>query len=305
MRFIFLLVILQIIWSSSYVAMKFAMFGMPVGLVLILRYGIASLCFLLIGAYRGSHSFSKKTWALVCLVGISTFSLSPFCQLMSLRMTQVIDVSVLVSMEPIITALMASLILKERIGWDLLIVFLIAASGVLILSGVTWGGLAGPMTLTRLFGNLLFLAALGCEALYSTTGRYISQRADPLKVAAWMHLAGFLANLLFYFPTLQETSNFSAAPSSWFSILFLGILCSFIGYTSWYLLLKRIQASRLALSLFLQPIIGSFTGYLFLNERLTRQTTFGAALIIVTLLAWILMNYKSRKGATDSVKDPI
>ncbi|MBI2083601.1 MAG: EamA family transporter [Deltaproteobacteria bacterium] len=304
MPLLILLLLLQIIWSSSFVAMKFALGDMPVGLVMILRYGIASLCFFLFGAYRGFHSFSKKTWLLVLMVGVITFSLSPFCQLKSLMLTQVIDVSVLVSMEPLITALMASLILKERIGWDLLFVFLVSATGVLILSGITWEGLSGPMTLARLFGNLLFLAALGCEAIYSTTGRYLSQREDPLKVAAWMHLAGFLVNLLIYSPTLREIPSFTEAKSSWTALLFLAIFCSFIGYAGWYLLLKKIPASRLALSLFLQPVIGSLTGYLLLNERFTKQTAIGASLIVFTLLSWILMNYKFRKEekvATDSL----
>ncbi|MBI2981150.1 MAG: DMT family transporter, partial [Deltaproteobacteria bacterium] len=239
-------------------------------------------------------------WVLIAVVGAATFSLSPFCQLTSLTMTRVIDVSVLVSMEPLITALMAALLLKERIGWDLLVVFLVSVVGVLILSGVTWQGLSGPMTATRLFGNLLFLAALGCEATYSTTGRYLSRREDPFTVAAWMHLVGFLVNIGIYAPSIEGIPSFSAATPSWLGVGFLAILCSFIGYTSWYFLLKKVPASRLALSLFLQPVIGSFTGYFFLGEKLTQQTALGAGLIVFTLLGWVLMNYR-RKGATESM----
>lgn len=283
---IFLLILIQAIWTSSYVAMKIAMVSMPIGLVLILRYGIATLVFLAIGSFRGIPQLTKREWLLVIGVGIANYSLSPFLQLKSLTLTNVIDVSVLVSTEPILTALIASLILRERLTWDLVTVFLISTVGVLLMSGIPLQATAIPMSPVRLVGNLLFILALCCEGANSVTGRHLTMRHSPLTLVAWMHAAGFAANLLFNFRTFSSLPAISL--NGWLAILHLGIFCSAVGYGVWYVLVKKIPVSRLALSLFLQPLIGTLFGYFLLKERLSLQTMIGAGLILVSLLVWVI-----------------
>ena len=286
MQYLLLLVFLQLLWSSSYVAMKVALETMPVGLALVLRYGITALVFLLAGQLRGIR-MSKRDFALAIAVGLLDFTISPYLQLLSLTLTRASDVSVVVALEPLLTAMIAALVLRERLGRDILLTFAVATVGVLIMSGLQLDGssLFGP---ERLLGTALFLAAILCEAIYSVTGRKLSARYDPIKLGALMMTAGALGSLAANWRLLTPTHLDRIDTTGWLAMLYLALGCSAFAYSAWIWIIKRISVSRAALSLFLQPILGGFFGYLFLNEHPTWQSFIGAALTVGSLLVWLL-----------------
>ena len=290
MQPLLLLILLQAIWTGSYVAMKVALTAMPVGLVLILRIGIATLIFLLMGSFFRKNQFSRRDWLLILFVGIANFSFSPLFQLKSMELTQVIDVSVLVATEPVISALLASLILRERLTWETTLVFIIAAFGVVLLSGVTFEKLLNPVTAPRLLGNLFFLSSLLLEGINSVAGRRLTQRHDPLSIVAWLMGIGFLSNLALHSGSLASIPASLKAPTAWIAVGFLALFCSVVGYGGWYLLVKRYPVSQLALSLFLQPLFGIAYGVLLMGERVTTRTAIGALLVVGPLLIWVIRN---------------
>jgi drug/metabolite transporter (DMT)-like permease len=98
MIYILLLVILQFFWSSSYVAMKLAMTEMPLGLVMILRYGIAGLVLLAACGFK-DWRISTRDFLLILAIGILNFTLSPFFQLTSLNLTDATDIAIMVAFE--------------------------------------------------------------------------------------------------------------------------------------------------------------------------------------------------------------
>lgn len=286
MIYILLLVILQFFWSSSYVAMKLAMTEMPLGLVMILRYGIAGIILLSVCGFK-DWRIGTRDFLLILFIGILNFTLSPFFQLTSLNLTTATDIAVLVAFEPIITAFLAVFILKEKFSKRTLGVFIIATIGVLIMSNVQVqdGGIAITV---RLIGNFLFLASICCESFYSITSRYTTQRVSPLRVVTLMTLSGAVTNTLIYSSTLT-TENFARIGiTGWSSILFLSVLCSVLCYGGWTYLTKITPVNRLTLSLFLQPLFGSIVAYFMLREIPTLRTVIGAGIVVSSLLFWVL-----------------
>ncbi|PIR20381.1 MAG: hypothetical protein COV45_06290 [Deltaproteobacteria bacterium CG11_big_fil_rev_8_21_14_0_20_47_16] len=290
MKYLILLTLMQFFWASSYTAMKLAMTEMPMGLVMILRYGIAGIILLVTSCIvtgRRSWRISTQDFMIMLLVGVLNFTLSPFLQLMSLKLTYATDTSVLVAFEPMITALLAVFILKERFSKRTLLSFIVATIGVLIMSDIKPGQDNVGLT-SRLMGNFLFLASVFCEALYSITSRYTTQRTSPLRVIALMTIAGAVTNTIIYSSTLTA-ENFSRIGSiGWGSILFLAICCSVLGYGAWTFLAKITPVNRLTLSLFLQPLFGSIVAYFTLNEIPTKHTFIGACIVISSLLFWVV-----------------
>lgn len=286
MIYILLLVILQFFWSSSYVAMKLAMTEMPLGLVMILRYGIAGVILLIASGWR-DWRISTRDVMLLLGIGILNFSLSPFFQLTSLNLTTATDIAVMVAFEPIITAFLAVFILKERFSKRTMGVFIIATIGVLIMSNVQVqdGGIA---ITTRLMGNFLFLASICCESFYSITSRTTTQRIAPLRVIALMILSGAVTNGLVYSSTLTIDNFSRIGVTGWSSIIFLAVMCSVIGYGGWTYLTKITPVNRLTLSLFLQPLFGGVVAYVMLHEIPTLRTAIGAGIVVSSLLFWVL-----------------
>src|SRR3989338_3851909 len=266
-----LILLLQLVWAGSYVGQKFALAEMPVGLVLVLRYGIASLAFLLAGKLNLRQKFSNRDWALILFIGILNFSGSPFFQLRALQLTTATDTAILVAFEPLIASLIAALFIKEKIQRSTWLTFALATTGVIIMSG--WKGSVGSIHMGRLIGDLLFLTSLVCEAFGSTSGRHLTQKHDPFPVIAWMIFFGFLGNLAGNFQWLTTSSFSYVTTKSLFSVLFLGLFSSAFAYGGWFL--------------FLQPIFGSLLAYLFLTERPSWETLIGGSIVLSTLFVWV------------------
>lgn len=277
---------IQLIWASSYVAQKMALAEMPIGLVLIFRYGFAALCFLLLGQLNFKNKFTRKEWLLILFVGILNFAGSPSLQLNALTRTYAIDVSVLVAFEPLITALLAVLFLREKIRPSTLLTFFIAAAGVLIMASSK--GTIGAFQWMRIIGDGLFFLSLVCEGIYSVSSRHLVQKYRPLQVLAWMMFAGFLANLLGHFQLVSKENIATISAVGWLNLLYLGLFCSSLGYGVWNWLLRKRPVNQLALSLFLQPLLGSALAVWILQEKLDLQTMLGGGIVLVALLTWLI-----------------
>lgn len=275
----------QVVWASSYVAMKVAVGEMPVGGVVFLRYGIASLGFLAIWGLTTFPRFARRDLALIAALGVFNFALTPILQVTGLRYTQAIDASILISFEPLITVLAATIALRERPTRRTMLALLLATMGLMILSGVSLPGGGGSRQI-RLIGNLLFLAGLVFEAAVSVGGRALGPRYRADHLIGAMMMAGFLAGAAVNAPTLGGMDFGQITWQGWSAVLFLGLGCSIFTYVVWFRVLKVVPVNQVALSLFIQPLAGTLLGSSLLGETINLRTLLGALLICLSLIWW-------------------
>jgi drug/metabolite transporter (DMT)-like permease len=274
----------QTIWAGSYVAMKFAGAELPVGAVVTLRVAIASLLFLPLVFRNGFPHIAGRDWALIAGLGALNFTISPSLQVASLRYTQAIDLSILVAVEPIMTVLLAAVVLRERLGPRTRAAGAIALAGTLVLSGVV-GAPGAEVTRERLIGNGMYIAATLCEISVTLAGGRLARRYDPLAAMGLMKMAGFAAAAVLYAGVWSDVSVEAVSGRAWGSVIYLGAAASVFGYGVWYWVLREVPVSQAALSLFLQPVAGTLFGYVLAAERVGWSTAAGGALILGAL-AW-------------------
>lgn len=280
-----LLILFQFLWASTYVCMKYLLPETSWQTVLLFRYGIAAFAFLLFGQYRFPKNFLGKDWLLIALAGLFSFSGSPFLQFQALRLTHVADVSVMVAFEPFVVALLAVLILRERLNKTTLLAFAIATAGTLIMSGL--GGPVGLLDWQRLLGDGLFLCAMIFEGGTSIAAKQLGENHPPLQLTAWMVLIGFAINLVVSTPFLLTDGMPKVSLHHFTLLAYLGLLCTALAYAGWIWMLKKVPVSQLALSLFLQPLFGVILAVGLLKETLDAKTLIGAGLILSALALFI------------------
>ncbi len=277
------LVAAQSVWAGSYVAMKFAGAELPVGAVVTLRYGVAAALFLPLILRRGLPRYRRRDWALMVSLGALNFGVSPTLQVAAVRYTQALDVSILVALEPLLTLIFAAIFLGEKLAGRTWAAGAMSLTGALVLSGV---GISGAeSTPDRLLGNGLFLASTLLEISVTIFGARLVKVYDPLVTMGLMKTAGFLASSVAYAGVWSEVDAASVSAKAWWSILFLGAGASVLGYGVWYWLLQRAPVQKLALSLFLQPFVGTIAGVAIAGETVGPNTLAGAGLILGGL-AW-------------------
>ena len=292
------LIFCNILWSGSYAASKHLMSRYHPLEVTFLRELFAVIPLLFIVLKGGRNSFVarwlangiSKTDIRLFMVGMLTFFVSPICQMTGLSMTRAIDSSLMIALEPLITILLAIVFLKEKLHYTQVISICLAIGGVFILSDSDIGKILA-FTDTRLLGNLIFTIALFCEAAYSILAKPILHLREPEIFITVSLLVGVCA-LFFYNVIFDEAARlsglivlFQQSPAlDW--ILFFGMVVggTALGYLYWVKLMSGMPLSLMAITLYVQPVLGPIWGSVFLGEKISSSTFIGAVLIFAAVL---------------------
>ena len=155
---------------------------MTVGAVVVYRYGLATFAYLFLIPFVGLPRLKKRDWTLVAILGVINFALTPTLQVESLRVTRAADVSLLIGLEPILTVILAGVILREQVNPRIAGAMLLGLAGVWILSNPSASG--GEAASNRWWGNLLCLRSLLCEATVTISGGRLAKLYWPLPTIA-------------------------------------------------------------------------------------------------------------------------
>ncbi|MBU0619322.1 DMT family transporter [Patescibacteria group bacterium] len=199
-----------------------------------------------------------------------------------IKYTTAANVSILVSLlPPIIIALLAAILLKEKLGKINILGMFTATLGVAFLTNLFWG--LKDLIQTQFFlGNVLIvIAALGW-AIYNIWGKPLFQKYHPTTITAYI----FFFATLFTLPlAIWEISHnqLQFPPKAIFGLLYNGIGSGFIGYFSWNKGLKAVSASKAGIFTYIVALSGVIAAVVFLKESLSPRFLIGGLLTCLGL----------------------
>lgn len=266
-------------WAAVYSAYKVIGQDLPTGAIVTLRFGLAGLCLLFAWPWLPGPAPRGKDLMLTCLMGLMLYVLGQRLQVYGNQIGFAGNSAVLTAFEPLVTSLAAAVFLHERIGPRRWAGFVLGLCGVALLHGVwradfQWTGVAA---------SLFFVSSFICEAAYSVMGKPITARASIMKMLAISLLVGTVANLL-----IDGSSTMVAAktlmPKAWLLILGLAVICTAIGYSLWFMVIRECPLNVAALTVFAQSIFGVGLAALWLGEKLHWEQAVGCVTIIAGLV---------------------
>ena len=256
--------------GSAVVAGKLIVSSLPVFLAaeLGLLASLTVLLPLLFCRYPSPFRLDGKTHLILlgqAILGIVLYRIFMFW---GLSLTSAAAGGLIGSAAPAMIALMAYFILHEKITATRLASVACVCLGILALQLPTLPG--SPVQAGNAFaGNILILVAVTCEAGFSVMSKARCHPIAPLHRTALVSLYAFLCLLPF---TLSDGVNahWEAIPAAtWLSILYYGLIVSFLSYTLWFEGIAILPASAAASFTGLVPIAGVFLSWAILDERIS------------------------------------
>ena len=149
-------------------------------------------------------------------------------------------------------------------------------------SVITRGAISSQvLALPATRGDLLILASTVNWAIYTILGRDTLKRLGSSRATSWMMLVGSAMLLPFFVKDAGWQEYTALSPTTIGAVIFLGIGCSGLGYLFWYAALERIETSKVAAFLYLEPLITLGAAVTLLGEPVAASTLIGGGLVLV------------------------
>ncbi|SDK33147.1 Permease of the drug/metabolite transporter (DMT) superfamily [Ferrimonas sediminum] len=282
------LIVAMILWASSFIALKVAFESYDPWTVIAGRMWVACLCFAFFWPKLFNFQYRKGDWKILLVMAAVEPSLYFILEGLALQYTSASQAGMVTSLAPLLTAIVAFIVLKERITKVAAVGLCIAIVGVMVLgsSGDVTESAPNPM-----LGNTLELAAMLCAAIFSVCLKLLSERYSALTLTAYMSAVG----AVFFTPLALLKGgpwHFSVEPIV--SIVFLGAFVTLGGYLLYNYAIAHMPVSRASMFVNLIPVFTVILAYLILDERLN-QTQLMAS--VVVMLGVGLSQIKPRKSA--------
>jgi drug/metabolite transporter (DMT)-like permease len=186
---------------------------------------------------------------------------------------------------PVCTAVLAYLLLREKMTGVRWVSFGLAILGVLLCSNFNLGNL--NFGKGYLLGNLLIFSGVMGSSFYNSYGKKVLERYSPMEMLFYTYVAMFIimTPLILH----QEMEVFARVPhftlQTWIGLTSLTIFHNFLSMVLFLKALKQLDAIQAALSNYLITFFGLPIAAIWLGERLTVMAIVGGILVLASTLA--------------------
>ncbi len=265
-------------WSSAFTSARIVVAHAPPFLALSVRFLVSGLLALGIGWALGQRiRLARSEWAAVVVFGICQNALYLGLNFEAMRSVDASVAAIVASLLPLIVAALGRIVLGERLTPVALAGLVAGFAGVLVIMVERLGHGADVRGLV--------LCATGALALAVAT---ITLRSASGGGNLWMVVGlQMLVGAVVLFPVALGFETWRVVWSWWlfwaflYMVLFPGVIATMI----WFVLVRRIGATRAATFHFLNPFFGVATAAVILAEPVTLRDVIGVAIIMAGILA--------------------
>ena len=276
-RVILALVLNQILSAGTHLIGKATLNAIGPLSTAILRFATASIVLLFLETLRpGRERVARRDIPKILGLGFLVVPVNQGFFLFGLSQSTASHAALLYALTPIMVFLLARRFLHEGNAAAKLVGIAAAFVGVALI--LVDRGLAREMSVMR--GDLLMLVAVLSWALYTIGSKDLVQRYDPMTLTTWVLVSGTAMSLPAALIPGAVPPLRSLTLPVWAGIAYLAVGTSVIAYPLWLYALRRIEASKVAITTNAQPILTSVLSWFLFGERFGPAFFCGAALIL-------------------------
>jgi drug/metabolite transporter (DMT)-like permease len=280
-----LLILTALIWGTTFVASKICLKYVEPFELMGLRLMLAlPVLLVIIGIKRVKFNFGPHKARIAAASAIIAAHF--IIQITGIKYTSATNTGWIITLTPLVTAILAYIFLKEKIGLATVIGIILASLGIILL--VSKGNFENLSWLSSL-GDWLVLISAFTWAAYTIMTRDISRSLNPLAVT----FAVLLPSAILAFGAMAIKSNWSSFTrlpmEAIVSLLVLSVLGTSLAHWFWQDGLAKIGAAKAGVFLYLEPIATTAVAVPYLHESFGLFTAAGAALVLLGV--WIAQSY--------------
>ncbi len=281
------LIIATFLWGSSFIALKYAINIYDPAFVIFFRMLTTLVICVFLWPWVKRFNYEKGDWKYLASMSIAEPCLYYLFEGNAMRFTSASQAGVLVSCFPLLVAVVAYYMLKEKMTKYIAIGFSFCIGGGIMLTLVSESSSAAP---NPLLGNFLEFLAMACAAYYAVSVKHLSTRYSPLALIALQGLSGsiFFAPFLLFID-IPATHDSTALVG----IVYLGAFVTIGAYGMYNYAITKVSVLTAAAFTNLIPIFTLFLSAMMLGESLDIKQWLCVLLVFIGVY---ISQKKKRKG---------
>jgi len=282
------LIFTMFIWGLAWPVGRLLATNLPPVSIAAIRYAIViPVLFAILWFREGSFKIERSWTPTLVVMGVLNTTLYQIFFLYGVKYAAASDDSLVIGIGPVLIAVMASFVLKERLTGTKVLGFASGLAGIITISILS----PNTQVLDRPLGVTLVFGGATAYALYTVIlRRFIAanranshgSQQSSLSILSWISLFGWIFLIPLSLLEAPWTYNWNAG--SWLGILYLAILSTVIGYFLYIEGVSKIGAGRSGVFTNLVPVFGVLTSFLLLGESLSPWTGVSFLLILAGVL---------------------
>ncbi len=276
----------QVFFGSLPVIGKVVLKTVPAVALVGFRVGVTAAVLAVFQAYRGRFWLVNKDdyWRLgvLSLFGV-TFNQLLF--ITGLSLTKASNTSLLAVTIPVFALTVGAIIGAERLTVIKIAGIVLAAVGVLLIIDPRNASFSSATTL----GDMLIVLNSLSYGIYVATSKEIITRNGVFRSMMWVFIFAAVLCVPFGAWSFSTIDILAINDTTWLLMIYIAIGATAAPYLLNAFALARVEASTVAVFVYLQPVIGFLLAAIFLNEQI------GALFIIAALLIFVGVFLVSKK----------
>jgi drug/metabolite transporter (DMT)-like permease len=275
-----------LVFGGSYIAMKIALESINPLTVVLSRYFIGAAILHLIYSFSKTKEKIKREdlfgLVFLCILEPGLFFIF---DAYGIKFTTAVRASILLSTIPILTALAAAVIIKEKLTALKLITTLGSVAGVLLVMSSKENPASGS---NYLLGDFLIIGACISAAFYTTFARRMSFKYSFFTITRFQSLVAIFFFLPLASVEIAVKGLQMPKTSSIGGVIYLGVAGSALGYLLLNYTISRLSAANSAIFANLIPVVTMILSASILAEAIGIRKILGLLIIVsfIFILSW-------------------
>jgi drug/metabolite transporter (DMT)-like permease len=287
-----------LVWSVNYTVGKLTLTHIDALTLASFRFELSAT--LLLALYfsqrRRTPLRARDIWTFVYL-GFFGFAVNQGCFVLGLSLTTSEHSVLIIALGPILILLLASAMKLEKLTMGKCLGMAISFCGVLLLETEQGSPLHSPL----LLGDVITLCGTLGFAIYTVLGKRVSASYDTLSMNTFNATAAAVIWLPLALRQGIRLDWKGVGLTGWAGLLYMVIFSAVAGYLLFYWLLRHMEASRVVVVNYLQPVVVVLLSIPLLGEHPTARLLESGALV---LLGVYLAEHASARERAQKVRAP-
>ncbi|CAG0984709.1 MAG: DMT family transporter [Bacteroidetes bacterium] len=240
------------------------------------RVATATLLFWVMHYFFVKEKIQKQDIKRLIICGISGVAINQLMFFGGLNITTPINAAIIMTTNPILVLLAATLLIGERLSNRKILGVLCGMAGALFLLLNSGQAAVSQNTLT---GDVFIFLNAASYAFYMVWVKPLMYRYHPVTVIKWVFLFGFIFVIPFGWNEFAEIKWQEFSPIIWSEFAFVIFATTFLAYLFNIIGLKKLSPSVVSTYIYLQPLFAAFIAVLLSKDNINHVKIISALLI--------------------------